>query len=478
MKFAATKTGNGNCMRNILLPFVCFILLGASLRAQGYQAVHGSPFTGATAIFNNPAASITSAYKWDVTLFSVQAKVSTNAAYLNNFTLGNQSNAELTIDDQYHTRWVHNNMDASLFNIQYKINNTRAVSAGLRVRSYTHSKAAPFWYSDTTSTLKSFLIQNANTPFLDAFATSSSWLEGDLNYSQVLFENSSSRLSGGITLQIMKGLSGSYARLSKLSYLMSKFTNDTSFSFTNGNLGAAYSANLGASGGKDYLDKTLGGLGLSLGMEYMIYNSENASGNNNINYDWKIGLSVMDIGANKFIPGAGSGTYNNPQLSVNDNDVDRKFSGAGSVRQLSDSLRTIFQGGEDLTDNFSINNPTRLIINVDRNFGNNFFVNADLSLNFYSSVSYKSYNTRELNLLTVTPRWETTALGAYLPIQYNTQGQLWFGAALKLGPLTMGVHDLGILFKKDPYLNGGAYLMFAIHPFSRSRVLSKLDCYE
>ena len=61
------------------------------------------------------------------------------------------------------------------------------------------------------------------------------WLEGDLNYSQVLAENSDSRLTGGVTLQIMKAISGAYLRINRLSFLESKNANDTSYTFTEGN---------------------------------------------------------------------------------------------------------------------------------------------------------------------------------------------------------------------------------------------------
>lgn len=466
-------------MNRFLLLFFFSICLGTAVSAQGYQALHGSAYTGSTAIFNNPAASIHSAYKWDLTVFSVQAKLSTNSAYLDGVTIGKFGNAALTMYDTMHSRFYHGNADVSLFNFSYKLNNRQAVSVGLRARSYAHVKALPFRFSDTTSSLHSFLLQNSNTPYLEGFATNTSWLEGNLNYSQVLFENSDSKLSGGVTFQIMKGMAGASAKANKISYLMSKSATDTSFSFTNGNITAAYSANLGATSGKEYLQNTVGGFGLSLGVEYMTYNTElNPYGNHNLNYDWKIGVSLMDLGANSFKPGIGSGTYNNPLTSMMDGDIDRKLTGAANVNDLRDSMRTIFASSTDLESNFSISNPTRLIINIDKNFGNNFYVNGEVSMNFYSTTNYTKLRTRELNLFTITPRWETIGLGAYLPIQYNTQGQLWVGAALKLGPLTMGLHDLGFFLKKNPMLNGGGYVMLSVHPFNKRKVLSKMDCYE
>jgi hypothetical protein len=96
-------------------------------------------------------------------------------------------------------------------------------------------------------------------------------------------------------------------------------------------------------------------------------------------------------------------------------------------------------------------------------------------MNFYSTSSFTKFRTRELNLITVTPRWETIGWGAYLPVQYNTQGQVWVGAAVKMGPLVIGMHNLKLL-SKDPMLSGGAYLLLSIHPFNKKAVLSKMDC--
>jgi hypothetical protein len=155
--------------------------------------------------------------------------------------------------------------------------------------------------------------------------------------------------------------------------------------------------------------------------------------------------------------------------------ADQKFTGAPDISAFKDSLTSVFTNSTTITNNFSITNPTRLIVNVDRNFGNNFYINGELSMNFFSTSSYTKYRTRELNLLTITPRWETIGWGAYLPLQYNTQGQIWVGAAVKLGPLVLGLHSLGIL-AKNPTINGGGYLLLSIHPFNKRNVLSKMDC--
>lgn len=459
-------------MKKLTVFFAILIMTGSLLRAQGYQALNGSAFTGSTAVFNNPAASVNSAYKWDLTLFSVQAKLSNNSAYIKSDSTG----SKLTMKDDYGSKFLHANVDVSLFNLLYKIDNQHAINFGIRARTYNHVKTAPFHYSDSITSFHSFLVANDRAPYVEGFVTHTGWLEADLNYSQVLFENSNSKLSGGVTLQIMKGLSGAYVKLNKISYLESKSATDTSFSFTNGSASYGYGAGYDESSFQDAYKTAVTTLGLSLGVEYMTYNNE-MSVNNNLNYDWKIGLSIMDLGANSFKPSPTSGQFYGPNVAVADADVDRKLSGSSNMKDFRDSLSTLFSNNSTLTDNFTISTPTRLIINIDKNLGSHFYVNGDISLNFFSTSSYTKLHTRELNLLTITPRWETIGWGVYLPIQYNTQGQLWLGAAIKAGPLVLGFHNFGIL-KKDALVNGGGYVLLSIHPFSKKRILSKMDCPE
>jgi hypothetical protein len=463
--------------KSIGLAILMGCIFQAAVSGQGYQALHGSAFTGSTAVFNNPASPVNSAYAWDLTLFSAQVKMTTNSAYLKNFSFRHPSNGELTLKEGMSTKFFHMGADMSLFNFLYKIDDKKALNFGLRFRSYTHVKTSAFQFSDTLSSLNSFFKLNNRLAYLDGFATSSGWAEADLNYSQVLSENASARLTGGVTLQIMKGLAGVFARANKISYLEAKTGTDTSYSFTNGNGSFGYPAGFDESSFKDFNKTAAMGLGLSLGIEYLVYNDALNDGisNNNLNYNWKIGVSLMDLGANSFTPSRNASQFIGPDPNISDASVEQKFTGAKDITALRDSIATLFTNTAALTDKYNISNPTRLIINVDKNLGNNFYVNGELSMNFFSTSSFTKLNTRELNLLTVTPRWETISWGAYLPVQYNTQGQFWVGLAVKAGPLVLGFHNLGLL-KKDPMLNGGGYLLLSIHPFNKKKILSKFDC--
>ena len=183
----------------------------------------------------------------------------------------------------------------------------------------------------------------------------------------------------------------------------------------------------------------------------------------------------MDFGANKYKPSTSSGIYTDPVAQFDYKDFENKFGNAASVAEFKDSLKTVFNGYDSIYNDFSINKPTRIILNIDKNLGNHFAVNAQLNMNLYSTSNYTQLNTRETNLITVTPRWENITWGFYLPVQYNSQGQLWIGAAVKLGPLVLGFHDFsgGKTIKS---VNGGGYLSLSIHPFNKKKILTRLDC--
>jgi hypothetical protein len=181
-------------------------------------------------------------------------------------------------------------------------------------------------------------------------------------------------------------------------------------------------------------------------------------------YEWKIGVSLLDIGANRYVYGTQSRAASNPKSSVSDSALNAKFDNTGSLAQFNDSLATIVNNISTLRGPFTIYNPARLVINVDRPLQDHFFLNADLTLNLGGSNNGKRLFTKEMTLLAVTPRWETRKLGGYLPVTLTTDGKLWVGGAVKVGPFLGGVHNWANVFSKTKVQNGGFYLSFVIRP--------------
>lgn len=477
-----------------LLNLYIFIVLSCIYNnksgAQNYHATHGSPYAGAVSIFNNPASSVNSAYKWDLNIFSFQTTLTTNNIVLSknqSTSNGITGNTKINFKEGSNSYYGHQNLDFNLLNFTYKIDEKHALGIGFRGRMYNHLKTSSIFASDTLSTGYSFFRANRTTDFLQGFITHNGWLELNLNYAQVLQETERTKLTGGLTLNINKAISGFHGKLNKAFFeeFLVPPTNDTGYILTQADINYVYSNNydIQNTGGQNTLQQVLKNsktsIGLSLGLEYTIYDAASTDGNPHtpLNYSWKFGFSLMDFGKNHFNNSIYTGNFYNPITHLTDGVLDVKTSTFYSLSDIKDSLKSMFTNYDSLPGNFNISKPTRMILNVDKNLGNHLAVNGQLNINFYSTGSFKNIFTRETNLLTITPRWETIAWGLFLPVQYTTQGKLWVGAAAKIGPLTIGVHNIA-LKKSVNTLNGGGYIMVSIHPFNKKKILSRLDCPE
>lgn len=472
-------------LRRVLVPLLA--LLQLSLHAQNYHAFNGSSFAGVESMYNNPSSTVHQAYKWDVQLFGVQSMLSNQAFQLNNNSLPSTGGSTFSLLSGLRSRALHAAADANLLNLRYSINAKNAVSIGFRTRAYGHLKTGEFNYSDTITSLNGFLHANNQVNFLNGYLTHAGWAQLGFNYSRVIMQSANSSLSAGITLNYIKSLSGAYGFMSHVNYKEEQKNNGYIYTINQASAGLAYSDNYlidknsNRQSASNFISKAPSTFGLDIGVEYLYKNGlptddeEVTPGN----YDWKIGISIMDIGRNKFNPVNGS-FYATRPLGIEDSVIQKKIEHVQNVVQLRDSLNTMFSSLAAVTGRYYISLPTRMVINIDHSLGNHFFINANASLNFYSTQQARGLHTRGLNLITLTPRWETQAWGFYLPVQYNTQGQLWVGAAVKLGPLLMGVHSLDFYkwFKTGTQTyNGGGYILLSIHPFKkRERVINELDC--
>jgi len=184
-------------------------------------------------------------------------------------------------------------------------------------------------------------------------------------------------------------------------------------------------------------------------------------------YEWKIGVSLLDLGANNFTYGSESRSVASLKEDVSGTVLNEKFRDVENLASFNDSLATIVGETNALTGNYSIMNPARAVVNVDRYLTGNFYLNGELSVNLVPESS-KKLALRETKLLTITPRWETRRIGFYLPFEYTTRGNFWVGAALKAGPLLVGTHNLLNAFAPNKTLGGGAYIALIIRPWNES----------
>jgi hypothetical protein len=382
-------------------------------------------------------------------------------------------------------RFAAFNYNVHLLNVRISLGRKQGISFGANLRGYASVRTGMANYHDSLQDMNQFFSINEGATYKANMVTSS-WLELYGTYSRTLWDDAYGRLNAGATLKLMRGLSGAYLQLANTTVDRSVLDTLTIYHLAAGGVKYGYSSNYDywhdnkstTSNLKDFITHTRPGAAIDLGVEYLVKSQGVPvydEADDYFDYEWKIGVSLLDIGANRYAYGTQSRAASNPKSSVADADLNAKFDNTGSLAGFNDSLATIVNNISTLRGVFTIYNPARLVINVDRPLQNNFSLNADLTLNLGGSNNGKRLFTKEMTLLAVTPRWETKRWGGYLPVTVTTDGKVWIGGAVKAGPLLLGVHNWGTVFSKTKSQNGGFYLALVIRPGKKKGFSQKED---
>ena len=456
--------------------YSCILILlsfTAPLHSQNYHAIQGSSYAGSLGVSNNPAAISNTPYKWDVTILGGQLKYSTNIVTIYKYSLiSKASRSEYLINSGIYQRYGLMNMNLKLVNARYTLSRKHAVAAGINLRSYTQVVPSDYFFLDTVKSPNSFLRINNPATLYQFNGVHSSWVEVFGTYARTLYEGGSGRLNLGLTLKVMRGISGAFSTIENAGatpegqgrpYVLTSGAAQIGYSSTydtwKGN--SSTTSNM-----QNFFSHSRGGFAFDIGAEYLIKSGAIATFNDPVDYygyEWKIGLSVLDIGKNNFTYGVYSSAYSDP-IPISDAALQRKFRSIRSLPQLTDSLSTIANNVSSLSGGFTVATPARMVLNIDRYLSGNFYINADLSLNFPALHPVTEVRANEFNLFSVTPRWETNRLGFYLPILYNTKKRVWVGGAVKAGPLLIGIHNWGNIFSSKKMQRGGGYFAIIVRP--------------
>ncbi len=475
-----------NMTRYLLL--LILLLRFVPLKAQDYHAIQGSPLAGSLGVHDNPASIVITPYKCDITLLSMLGKNSTKLFIIYNYTLlSNPYNSRYYFDGGSYKRYANLQVNINLLNARIALGRNASIAFGANVKSYSNLSSSSYNFIDTLHSSGDFFKINRSDGIYSATLNSSTWAEIYGSYARTIFDNYAARVNAGITLKVNKGLSGAAAKLENGRYDQ---VGDNRYNISTGFLQYYYSANYDhwkksapASTNINNLFKyALGGISLDAGFEYIIKPqeiSDRYDEDNYYDYDWKIGVSLLDVGFTRYRAGNESRAVSNVKSGITNVNLDQAFdSTVTSLRIFNDSLSTLVDNFNVISGGYRIVNPMRLVLNVDHFITKNIFINAEVSVNVIGSWLKNWNNVKSMNLLTVTPRWETRKFGIYMPIQFTGSNQFCVGGAFRAGPLLIGIHNWANLFTYNSVQNGGGYIAFIIrNPENIGKKHDKrLDC--
>lgn len=457
----------------LILTGICIFTAGIT-QAQNYNALHGSDYSGGLGVYNNPSSILNSPYDWDVTVVGFQFQTNSNVIKGPNFPFSLLPNATYYVANGNFKRYADVTADLHLLNGRIKLNDNSAIAFGLNVRQNTQGKTTSINYTDSVKGPRSFLSLNEQNEKIELDVAHSAWLELYGSYAKTLWDHETSRLNGGVSFKILRGMSGAFATARNVGVVSEQNNDQTIYKIVNGDIRYGYSANYGdgeSFQASDLFRNGKIGFAFDLGAEYIIKSQavSSAFDDESTEYDWKIGVSLLDLGWTTYQYSAESRHASSLKDDVSSLVLQDKFSSVTGIPSFNDSAATIVNDFTPLTGNFKVINPARAVINVDRYLSGNFYLNSEMSVNL-APGGKNNYVLRESKFLTVTPRWETRKLGFFAPVQVNRHGNFWIGGALKAGPLLVGTHNLLNIFSKNKFLGSGAYMAVTIRPFeSRSR---------
>jgi len=464
--------------------FISSLLLATVLQGQNYTALNGSSYTGSLSVHQNPASIVNVPFKWDLTLFGFQDKHYTNIIDIVDYSLiSNPAKSGYIVRGGEYKRDGILNANLNLLNTRMALNKNSGIAFGVNFRFNGQVNTSRYQYVDTIKRFGEFFSMNESNQGMNARFTSSSWVELYGSYARTVYENEFLRLNAGATVKVNRGIAGLFTRLDNGNFQRIQGSDPAQYLVTSGDLNFGYSSNLDGDGGLGKrIFSTESGASLDLGLELILKPQGIAvleTPAQEFDYDWKIGLSFLDLGYAQYHFSPYSTAVASILPGITDGRLDESLdSTTKRIPNLKDSLSALYQFSGTYEGKYRINHPARMVLNVDRFITDAFFINAEISVDLSNLPIRDNFRVQDMNRITLTPRWETRKKGFYLPIYYNTRNQIWVGGAFRFGPLLFGVHNWANILSKNKMNRGGGYiaLTFRAKDITGSRGDKRLDC--
>ena len=411
---------------------------------QSFSGFRESPYAGVLQATTNPAYMISSKRSWDANLFLVNFDLANNAIKMdtglmnsfndytrsdaNNPLLSHNINAKLNIDV----------LGPSLF---VKINNQHTVGIFSRVRALGNVRNfdAKLLQSIFADGKDLDLTQPYNLSLNDQEIAAHIFSEIGFSWAGELYFDGHNAIKAGASLKYIMGAGNLYAGFRDFNGTAS-LTTDPVSKKVNLNINSTNGVFEIVNGGTDFLNnfkanslmgKEASTIGFDLGATYE-YRFDGCRTCHNKPHDLRIGFSIMDIGSVSYktntesyryqMPNSGSVTLNMDE--INEEKLKQAFGISNSMKMAQKTVKSSL--------------PTTLNLSADYRIFGGLYVNASGLMNLTSKSKTDVYNAYYANTFSLTPRFDTSSFGAYLPISYNQVAKTNIGFGLRLGPLTFG----------------------------------------
>ncbi len=461
-------------MKQKSVVFLLGMLLCMTAYSQSFIGYGYDNYSGVNGLLLNPGTLADSKFKVNINLFAVSAFAGNNAYEIDRTKLFGFQFKGLKEGNGYdkmpNTAFKYLYFNTDILGPSAMISLTKKDGLGLITRMRTigneYNLGNPLFQ----------LLGSANPAFYNTNiinrslqAKVNSFAEAGVSYGRVLMKTDHAELKVGITGKYIAGIA--FGSFSTGPLQMEIDPSNTILSMT-GTVTAQYSTNLDNLGAGGNIQNALNGqaghgFGGDIGMVYEVKRHDNPN-----EEKFRLGFSITDIGQMSY--------HNSPNGAVYTLNVDGH--NTSELQKLgSESFNAYFTRlkGAGLINATSPPNmatvklPTAVHVNFDYNIFQRLYINADVLVNMLAASNPVSPNY--VTSFTVTPRLEKKWISIYSPVSYNVQGQLNWGAGIRLGPVFAGSGSVVSAMFKNKISSADAHIGLSIPIFQHRRSEDKKE---
>lgn len=441
-----------------------------NLPAQEQLGMRLERFSGIYGATINPSNTAYNPNRWELSLFTAEVFFENNYAFLKNTSLQNalrNTNNIVSVEDAPRENPTTDAILLDYFNgsrkmhavaqsrvsgpgFSFRIGEQHVVGLTTAIRSEVSSYKIPEILAYRTI---SDLPRNQAINIPPAGLTGMVWGEIGLHYSRQQTD-ADLHTAWGISPKYLLGYEGFYTRAQsnfdytqRLGDTVAFGSADWDYALTLGNVSDPDNTRLRRQGG---------GFGLDAGFSWA------KPGDDEGDYAWRLGISVIDLGFVRFNKNAERHHIAfDTLLTVSDAD----FPSRNNVSEVLGDVSQAFLGDPAASLQrraFSIGLPTAVSVQGEVRIRPDFFVSALL----IQRTPLLAYNVKRPNTLAVVPRIERRWWSFSLPLVLNDWQSLRIGAAARLGWLYVGSDQIGSFFNKNKLTGGDIYVGLKINAFS------------
>lgn len=455
-------------MINRWIFLVVFSMLSMkNVDAQEMWGPSHSNYAGQYGLDLNPASIAGVPYRWELHFLSMDASILNNYMYLKSQSklIAKGFKGETIDDEKLTDRYTKNPEKFAYGSVFLKypafIWAEKKWSAGFHVSTRAEISAVNVPYHLAKYLKEGFDYdpqQNTNFKAKNTKAALMNWHELGLSYARVLYDDQDYFVTGGITANYLHGLNGMYLNLDAADYIVPADTLLVVYDIV-ADYGHALPEN-GTKGSDSPLAKR--GYGYSFSTGFQLYKNRNDNfynpckrSNGDKPYDFRLGVSLIDVGYLKYTSGTRTYKFNN--LSTDWYGIDT--TSFGGLVQTDSILSDQFYGNARRSRDkrsMTMYLPTAASLQFDVAITEHYFVN----LSVIQRVPLGKNSIRRANQIAITPRFESRRMEIALPISYYEMFRPRVGLSFRFGVFTIGTDMISpLLGITDSY---GADLYFGI----------------